>query len=115
MFGKDLTRRSGACCELCEASGVGLSVYEVPPIPADPDFEHCIFICDTCRDQIDHPKRRVGDHWRCLGKSIWSSVPAVQAISVKLLSQLQTDWSAELLETLYLEPEVEAWVDQMEL
>ncbi len=31
LFGKDLTRRSGSKCELCETSNVKLQIYEVPP------------------------------------------------------------------------------------
>ena len=53
LFGKDLTRRAGSKCELCETSNVKLQIHEVPPVPAEPDFEHCIFICDACQDDID--------------------------------------------------------------
>jgi len=115
MFGKDLTRRSGACCELCEASGVSLAVYEVPPVPVDPDIAHCVFLCATCRDQIEHPKKRDLDHWRCLGKAIWSQEPAVQALAVRMLRDLNSEWSDEMLETLYLDPSVSDWVEQMAL
>lgn len=115
MFGKELTRRSGAACELCEARGVRLAVFEVPPVPEEPDIDHCVFLCETCSDQIEHPKKRDPDHWRCLGKAIWSNEPAVQALAVRLLRDLNSEWSAELLETLYLDPAVDAWVEQMEL
>ena len=115
MFGKELTRRSGACCELCEASGVPLTVFEVPPAPVEPEIGHCVFLCETCREQIDHPKRRDPDHWRCLGRAIWSQEAAIQALAVTLLRQLASDWSAELLEQLDLDPAVAQWVDKMEL
>ena len=32
LFGKDLTRRAGSKCELCETAGVKLQIHEVPPV-----------------------------------------------------------------------------------
>ena len=113
LFGKDLTRRAGSCCELCDASGTKLNIFEVPPVPSEPEFEHCIFICDTCSTQIDNPKRRDSDHWRCLNKSAWSQVLPVQVMAVHMLDQLQDcEWAKDLREMLYLEPEVQAWLDK---
>ncbi|MCW8887254.1 MAG: phnA protein [Motiliproteus sp.] len=115
-FGKDLTRRSGSCCELCEASGVKLSIYEVPPIPVEPELEHCVFVCETCLQQLEQPKQRNPDHWRCLTKAVWSQVPAVQVVAVTMAKALADQaWAAELLEQLYLDPEVEAWVEKSSL
>ncbi len=113
-LGKELTRRSGACCELCEACGVKLVVYEVPPIPSEPAVEHCVFICETCELQINKPKERDADHWRCLSKAVWSPQPAVQVLAVWMAKQLSDHpWVAELLEQLYLDPEVEAWLEEI--
>lgn len=110
-FGKDLTRRSGSSCELCAASGVKLGIFEVAPAPNEPDFDACIFICETCHEQIDFPKRRDPDHWRCLNTSVWSEVPAVQVQSVLMLRQLLAhDWARDLEEMLYLPPEIEDWL-----
>ncbi|MEH6626179.1 MAG: phnA protein [Motiliproteus sp.] len=112
-FGKDLTRRSAACCELCEARGVKLQIHEVPPIPTDPELEHCIFVCETCLDQLQHPKKRDPDHWRCLTRAIWSQVPAVQVTAVWMARQLSAQpWVAEMLEQLYLDPDIDAWVEK---
>lgn len=113
LLGKDLTRRAGSKCELCDASGVKLQIHEVAPVPAEPDIEHCIFICGTCKEQIDTPKRREPDHWRCLNTSVWSEVPAVQVQAVRMLRALdQHDWAKDLLEMLYLNPEIEEWLAQ---
>lgn len=113
-FGKDLVRRSGAHCELCAAGEVSLSIYEVPPIPSEPDLEHCIFICDVCHQQILRPKSIDPDHWHCLVKTAWSPVPSIQVISVRILNKLSssTVWSRELLEQLYVEPEILDWIEK---
>ncbi len=117
LFGKDLTRRAGSQCELCEASNVKLQIHEVPPVPIEPELEHCIFICGICKDDIEKLNRKSAkalnhDHWRCLNTSAWSEVPAVQVMAVHLLKQLgHTDWAPDLLEALYLDPEIEAWLE----
>lgn len=116
LFGKDLTRRANSCCELCSASGVKLGIFEVEPVPAEPDFEHCIFICETCQEQIEHPKRLQPNHWRCLNTPIWSEVPAVQVQAVHLLRKLSAkhDWAEAMEEHLYLNEEVQAWLDKIQ-
>ncbi len=119
LFGKDLTRRAGSKCELCETSGVNLQIQEVPPVATEPELESCIFICDVCKDDIARLDRKPikglnSDHWRCLNSSAWSEVPAVQVMAVHLLKQLDhTDWARDLRESLYLTPEIEAWLQRM--
>ena len=114
LLGKNLARRARSKCELCDASGVALTIYEVAPVPSEPDFEHCIMTCDTCRQQLEHPKRMQPDHWRCLTKTIWSEVPVIQVLSLRHLRQLaeQHQWAADTLEIAYLTPEVEEWATQ---
>ncbi len=110
-FGKDLARRAKSRCELCDADGVKLVIHEVAPIPSDPDFDHCILVCETCKEQLDNPKRVDPNHWRCLNTSVWSEVPAVQVTAVRMLNSLgDQPWTADLHEQLYLPPEVEEWV-----
>ncbi len=116
MFGKDLTRRSGSSCELCEASGFKLEIHVVPPVPVDPDYDHCAFLCQSCIEQLEYPKRRDPDYWHFLSLKVWHEVPAVQVLAVWMCRQLAPDtpWAAELLEQLYLAPEVEAWLERLE-
>ena len=113
MFGKDLARRSGSCCELCNTSGTKLSVFEVPPSSSEPEYERCVFLCDICRGQIENPRTMDPNHWRCLNKSIWSPVPAVQVMAIRMLETLASTegWANDLLEQIYLDPEVRAWAD----
>ena len=116
-FGKDLARRSGSACEICSASGVALSVFEVPPGEDPPVYESCVFLCDTCRGQIETPRQRDAQHWRCLTSSVWSEVPAIQVLSVLMLREFgETEtWASEVVADLYLEPEVEALLETARL
>lgn len=114
-FAKDLVRRSRSHCELCERNGVRLDVYEVPPIEDDPYVDGCLFICEGCRKQIADPKKMIPSHWRCLNNSIWSEVPAVQVMSLRLLRRLSKKdehWASEILEHAYLDPKLEEWADK---
>jgi len=109
ILAKDLVRRSRAKCELCEADGVKLTVFEVPPESETVTADQCLFICETCREQIEKPKRMDTDHWRCLNNSIWSEVPAVQIMSARMLKRLaKQHWAEELLDQAYFDEEVEA-------
>ncbi len=114
-FGKDLARRSKSVCELCEEPGKALRVFEVPPEPKDPDFEKCAFLCEECCEQVENEKKfRAGEHWRCLAQTVWSEVPAVQVLAVRLLRrQVNAQaWAREVLDGVFLDEEVEAWADE---
>ena len=113
LYGKDLIRRCSAHCELCDAHGVKLSIFEVPPITSEPDFSHCLMVCETCSEQLEKPKTRDPNHWRCLNHSVWSSVPAVKITAVAMLQHIANmePWAAELLEQVYLEPEEVEWLN----
>ena len=115
ILAKDLVRRSRSTCELCEADGVKLTVWEVPPESDHVTADQCLFICDTCREQIENPKKMDADHWRCLNNSIWSEIPAVQVISARMLKRLSSEhWASDLMEQAYFDEEVEAWIDAAE-
>ena len=117
LYGKDLVRRSSSHCELCDAHGVQLHIYEVPPPPKEPDYSRCVMICDVCLAQLERPKLRDQNHWRCLNHSIWSEVPAVKVLAIAMLKRVaeQERWAVELLEQTYLEPEEELWLEQVAL
>lgn len=117
VFGKDLVRRCSAHCELCDAQGVKLSVYEVPPIFAEPDYDHCIMICRTCEKQINRPRLIDHNHWRCLNTSVWSNVPPVKILSFAMLRHIARHhaWPLALLEQVYMDAEEKAWAEQIEI
>lgn len=112
-FGKDLARRSKSHCELCNAHGVKLLIHEVPPVPKQPEFNSCIFICESCKEQIDKPKTTDVNHWHCLHTSIWSEVPAAQVMSVLMANRIadKASFAEELLDQVYLEQETQDWIE----
>jgi protein PhnA len=112
--GRSLARRSKSCCEMCGASGVPLAPWEVPPVPVEPMAELCVFACEACRTQMDDMRRLDPERWRFLSATVWSDLPAVQVAAVRMLHLLAPGhrWAEELLEQVYLDEEVEAWVEK---
>lgn len=113
LLGKSLIRRAKKKCELCDARGESMAVVEVPPVPATPDPDHAIMICQACQALLDseHPSPNQS---RFLETVIWSEIPAVQVTAVRLCRKLAADgmdWARELMETVYLSPEAEAWLE----
>ncbi|MDO8884672.1 MAG: alkylphosphonate utilization protein [Pseudotabrizicola sp.] len=48
-----------------------------------------------------------GPRWRCLGDAVWSEHAGKQIAAYRLLKALTVEpWASELLETVYLDPEV---------
>lgn len=108
-----LLDRSGSKCELCPSES-NLSVYEVPPI-TETNADKCVLICDTCREQLDNPENIDVNHWRCLNDSMWNTEPAVQVIIWRQLKRISSEaWAQDLLDMLYLEPEVQQWAEATE-
>ena len=105
---KELQARSESKCELCTATE-NLAVYEVPP-ESNGSVEKSIFICSTCKEQIEEPEKMEPNHWRCLNDSMWSQVPAVQIMAWRLLTRLSSEaWPQDLLDMLYLDEDALAW------
>ncbi len=105
---KELQARSEGKCELC-TSTENLSVYEVQPTKNNTPDEN-IWLCSTCKEQIENPEKTEPNHWRCLNDSMWSTVPAVQVIAWRMLSRMRSEgWPADLLDMLYLEEDVLEW------
>jgi protein PhnA len=112
-FGKDLARRCKSHCELCDTHGMKLVIHEVPPVPKQADFEHCIFICEKCQEQIEKPKALDINYWHCLHTCIWSEVPAVQVMAVLMAKRIseKADFAEELLDQVYLEEPITQWIE----
>jgi protein PhnA len=103
-----LVERSDSTCELC-ASKEGLGIYEIPPDP-NGSADQAVYICETCKTQIEAPEKMESNHWRCLNDSMWSEVPAVQVMAWRMLSRLRSEgWPADLLDMLYLDDETLQW------
>lgn len=104
---QELMERSGGKCELC-AADTGLVPYTVPASEGRGDAD--ILLCQTCRNQLENPAELDGDHWRCLGDSMWSQVPAVQVTAWRLLKRLSGEtWAQDLLDMLYLDEDLLEW------
>ncbi len=105
---KELHKRSGSKCELCQTTEE-MAVYEVPPNAAD-NSDRALLLCRVCREQIDNPEKMDANHWRCLNDSMWSQVPVVQVMAWRMLTRLSSEgWPQDLLEMLYLDDETLAW------
>jgi len=104
----ELQARSESKCELCSATE-NLGVYEIPASPNE-GADACIYVCETCRSQIENPDAVDANHWRCLNDSMWSQVPAVQVMAWRMLDRLKGEgWPQDLLDMMYLEDDVRAW------
>ena len=54
------------------------------------------------------------NHWRCLGDSMWSQVPAVQVMAWRQLKNLSAQgevWAQDMLDMMYMEDETKAWAE----
>ena len=113
LLGKTLTRRANARCELCERGERALSPHEVTPVEAEPSIERTVLLCETCIQVIEGGAARADD-WRLLEEMMWSAIPPVQVLAVRLLRHFQSQgaaWCESALDTLYLESEIEAWIE----
>ncbi len=107
-FGKELARRCKSKCELTGASGVSLHIYEIPPVPEEPDLARCIMISEDSIQQISQPELIIPDQWHHLGELIWSEVPAVQIMAWRILQHIadKEKWARDILEDAYLDEEI---------
>ena len=117
LFGKDLARRAKSKCELTQASGVPLVTYEIPPVPNDPYFERCLLVSEDVLAQLEQPRSLRPGEWRHLNEVIWSDIPAVQAMALRILRPLAPaePWAQNLIEESYLHPGVEALANEAPL
>jgi protein PhnA len=117
LIGKDLARRAKSKCELTGAAGVKLLPYEIPPVAAEPDLERTLLVSEACHEVLENPKRLAGRQWNGLAERVWSENPAVQVVAWRMLKRLaqNEDWAREVLEEVFLDPEVEAWAESAAL
>ncbi len=114
LLGKALIRRAKKKCELCEARGVSMSVVEVEPLPAEPDEDRAVIICDSCKALLEQAKPDANQS-RFLETAIWNETPAVQVTAVRLCRKVAASgahWAKDLLDNAYLSPETEKWLEQ---
>jgi len=118
LFGKDLARRSKATCELSGETNVALKIYEIPPELAEPKFDSCLFLSESTIEQLESPKKKlIAEQWRHLSELIWSELPQVQLMTVRILQWIAHDhaWAQEIIEEAYLDDEVLAEAEMSSL
>ena len=104
----ELMSRGGGVCELC-GSSEDLSEYEVSP--SDGSVSQSAMLCKRCIEQIEDSSKMDETHWHCLNDSMWSQEPAIQVLAYRMLKRLGQQ---DMLDMLYLEPEVQEWADATE-
>ncbi len=116
LLGKDLARRSARSCEVCEASGVRLDPWEVPPVADDPSLDRTLLICAPCAAAVAGGALGDAATWRCLENAMWSELPALQVTAILLLRRLaaeNVDWAAAALDSVYPSEETNAWLEAL--
>lgn len=105
-----LSERSGNCCEICQSSEA-LSPFLVPESP-DTSANCHVYICQTCIRNIEANTDCDLQHFRCLTTSMWSTTPAVQVMSYRLLHNcLPEAWAQDAIDMLYLEDDTLQWAE----
>lgn len=102
---KELQSRSGGVCELC-GSDEGLASLEVSP--SDGSSAKAVYLCSTCKTQIENPDSMDENHFNCLNDSMWSETPAVKVLTFRLLSALGRQ---DLVDMMYLEEDERTWAE----
>jgi protein PhnA len=108
-----LQDRSGNRCELC--GGTDALMAETVAPRSGESADDCVLLCARCREDLHQDGGLDAHHWRCLSDSMWTPVPAVQVMAWRILDRLAQageGWAVDLRDSLYLEPEIQAWATQ---
>ena len=103
---EDLIKRAENSCELCK-NQENLDIFEVSP--SDGSLETSSLLCEKCKNQFEQSCELDSNHWYCLSESMWSTVPAVQVLSYRMLKKLDNQ---ELLDMIYLDEETLEWANK---
>ncbi len=90
-------------CPLC-TTDAPLTDTPVTGGPADASVQ----ICALCADPQTAP-----DHFRPIASTMWTEDAALQVFAARTLKRLDTDWSRDLADQLYLDEETQAWADNV--
>lgn len=104
---QELEKRSEGNCELC-GSNENMKVYDIPPVEIR-TANKAIYACGTCFEQIEDSDKMDENHWRCLNDSMWSEIDAVKVVSWRMLTRLNTAWTQNLLDMMYMENDILKW------
>lgn len=85
-------------CVLCTETPAALTAL--------PPGDDAAMLCATCAAALGGDMTP-GPRWRCLGDAIWAAEAPTQIAAYRLLKALASEaWAADLLDTVYLDPDV---------
>ena len=90
-------------CPLCTSDAPLIDT----PVTGGPDTAS-VQICALCADPQTPP-----DHFRPIASTMWTEDAALQVFAARTLKRLDTDWSRDLLDHLYLDEETQSWADNV--
>ncbi|MCG8420364.1 MAG: hypothetical protein MJE77_20720 [Proteobacteria bacterium] len=96
-FGKDLARRAGRKCELCEEAD-DLRPYETDA-DEEPELETLILLCSRCR-QVTAGRKDDPRTLRFLEGAMWSEVDVVAATARAILTRVDANWARDALDLI---------------
>lgn len=106
IISNKLKERCEGVCELCTTNAAN-TAYAVSPKNNDV-IENEVAICDTCLSIIEGAA--AGDHWQCLGGSIWNAEPSVQALSYRILYGVKdNEWANDIMTSVELDEATIDW------
>ena len=114
-LGRSIARRAKSKCELCSGTQ-SLTLTEVPPIQDTPVIEQSILVCTQCKQGLESKVIMDDPHWVYLHEMVWSEVPVVQVCALWLatkLSQQGVHWATQVIDGIYMEPEIEVWLNSL--
>jgi len=97
FWGKDLARRAGRKCELCESADE-LRPFDLE-VDAEPALETLVLACDRCREVLggQSPDPRT---LRFLEGVVWSDLQPVAEAARRMLTGVDADWARDALEAV---------------
>lgn len=107
IIDQKLNQRSGSKCEMCGSEDdLRIHLTKEESISID----NSVWVCTTCKNQIENVTPTDPNHWRCLSDSMWNENKPVQVVAWRMLNRLRSEgWPQDLLDMMYLDEETLVW------
>jgi len=102
-FGKNIGKRAGFKCELCE-NKKELKVWDYQPDQA-PDMDTLALLCQRCREWAAGRKADPQE-LRSIRNALWSNIPAVAEGAARVLARCKEPWVREAIEESFIDDAV---------